>query len=93
MTGGALHVPPFHALAVALCMRFPFGGPRVHADGRVVDRDGSWVRNLYAAGADAGGPQGPAHLGGLIAGLVFGAQAAEADPQAVRGSASAVCSR
>jgi succinate dehydrogenase/fumarate reductase flavoprotein subunit len=75
---GALREPPFHALAVAPCITFTFGGLRVDADGLVLDRDGRWIRNLYAAGADAGGLQGPGYVGGLALGLVFGPRIAEA---------------
>ena len=74
----SLGEPPFHALAVAPCITFPFGGLRVDADGRVLDPDGAWIRNLYAAGADAGGLQGPGYVGGLALGLVFGPRVAEA---------------
>jgi succinate dehydrogenase/fumarate reductase flavoprotein subunit len=74
----ALHEPPFHALAVAPCITFTFGGLRVDADGRVLRPDGAWIRNLYAAGADAGGLQGPGYVGGLALGLVFGPRVAEA---------------
>jgi succinate dehydrogenase/fumarate reductase flavoprotein subunit len=69
---------PFHALAVQPSLTFCFGGLRVDADARVLDRDGAPVRGLYAAGADAGGLQGPGYVGGLILGLVFGPRAAEA---------------
>lgn len=74
----ALHEPPLHALAVAPCITFTFGGLRVDADGRVLGPDGAWIRNLYAAGADAGGLQGPGYVGGLALGLVFGPRVAEA---------------
>jgi succinate dehydrogenase/fumarate reductase flavoprotein subunit len=73
-----LREPPFHALAVAPCITFTFGGLRTDPDGRVLDRDGRWVPNLYAAGADAGGLQGPGYVGGLALGLVFGPRVAEA---------------
>jgi succinate dehydrogenase/fumarate reductase flavoprotein subunit len=76
--GDTLREPPFHALAVAPCITFTFGGLRTDPDGRVLDRDGRWVRNLYAAGADAGGLQGPGYVGGLALGLVFGPRVAEA---------------
>jgi succinate dehydrogenase/fumarate reductase flavoprotein subunit len=72
-----LREPPLHAVAVAPCITFTFGGLRVDTDGRVLDRDGRWVRNLYAAGADAGGLQGPGYVGGLALGLVFGPRIAE----------------
>jgi succinate dehydrogenase/fumarate reductase flavoprotein subunit len=78
LAGGPLREPSFHALAVAPCITFTFGGLRVDPDGRVLDRDGRWVRNLYAAGADAGGLQGPGYIGGLALGLVFGPRIAEA---------------
>jgi succinate dehydrogenase/fumarate reductase flavoprotein subunit len=74
----SLREPPFHALAVAPCITFTFGGLRVDADGRVFGPDGAWIRNLYAAGADAGGLQGPGYVGGLALGLVFGPRVAEA---------------
>jgi succinate dehydrogenase/fumarate reductase flavoprotein subunit len=74
----ALREPPFHALAVAPCITFPFGGLRVDPDGRVLDAAGRWIRDLYAAGADAGGLQGPGYVGGLALGLVFGPRVAEA---------------
>jgi succinate dehydrogenase/fumarate reductase flavoprotein subunit len=74
----ALREPPFHALAVAPCITFTFGGLRVDVDGRVLGPDGAWIRNLYAAGADAGGLQGPGYVGGLALGLVFGPRVAEA---------------
>jgi succinate dehydrogenase/fumarate reductase flavoprotein subunit len=74
----SLREPPFHALAVAPCITFTFGGLRVDADGRVLGPEGAWIRNLYAAGADAGGLQGPGYVGGLALGLVFGPRVAEA---------------
>jgi succinate dehydrogenase/fumarate reductase flavoprotein subunit len=74
----SLREPPFHALAVAPCITFTFGGLPVDADGRVLGPDGTWIRNLYAAGADAGGLQGPGYVGGLALGLVFGPRVAEA---------------
>ncbi len=73
-----LREAPFHAVAVAPCITFTFGGLRVDIDGRVLDAGGRWVRNLYAAGADAGGVQGPGYVGGLALGLVFGPRVAEA---------------
>jgi succinate dehydrogenase/fumarate reductase flavoprotein subunit len=78
LTSAPLREPPFHALAVAPCITFTFGGLRVDPDGRVLDHTGRWVRNLYAAGADAGGLQGPGYIGGLALGLVHGPRVADA---------------
>ena len=80
-----LREAPLHAVAVAPCITFTFGGLRIDPDGRVLDAAGRWVPNLYAAGADAGGLQGPGYVGGLALGLVFGPRVAEA----VRATASA----
>ena len=68
--------PPFHALELQPAITFPFGGLRVDADGRVLDRDGAPVPGLFAAGADAGGLQDLRYVGGLALGLVFGPRAA-----------------
>jgi len=68
--------PPFHALELQPAVTFPFGGLRVDADGRVLDRDGAPVPGLFAAGADAGGLQDLRYVGGLALGLVFGPRAA-----------------
>jgi succinate dehydrogenase/fumarate reductase flavoprotein subunit len=68
--------PPFHALEVQPAITFTFGGLRVDADGRVLDRDGTPVPGLFAAGADAGGLQDVRYVGGLALGLVFGPRAA-----------------
>src|SRR6266446_2206841 len=68
--------PPFHALELQPAITFPFGGLRVDADGRVLDRDGTPVPGLFAAGADAGGLQDVRYVGGLALGLVFGPRAA-----------------
>jgi succinate dehydrogenase/fumarate reductase flavoprotein subunit len=86
---GALDIPraarpepladsPFHALEVQPAITFTFGGLRVDPDGRVLDRDGSPVPGLFAAGADAGGLQDVRYVGGLALGLVFGPRAARA---------------
>lgn len=83
-----LNDPPFHALAVTPTVTFPFGGLSVDADGHVLDRDDRWVPNLFAAGADAGGLQGPGYVGGLVLGLVFGPRAADAAWRALRPDAA-----
>ncbi|MFZ0088093.1 MAG: FAD-dependent oxidoreductase [Solirubrobacteraceae bacterium] len=73
----ALSQPPFYALAVQPTITFPFGGLAVDADGRVLDGEARPVPGLFAAGADAGGLQGPGYVGGLVLGIVFGPRVAE----------------
>jgi succinate dehydrogenase/fumarate reductase flavoprotein subunit len=73
-----LLVPPFHALEVQPALTFPLGGIRIDADGRVLDRDGSPLRGLFAAGADAGGLYHEGYGGGLGMSCVFGRRAARA---------------
>lgn len=69
---------PFRALEIQPCMTIPFGGLRVDASSRVLDRDGAPVAGLYAAGADAGGAQDLRYVGGIVFGFVFGRRAADA---------------
>ncbi len=71
-----LVVPPFHAIEVQAALTFTYGGIRVDADTRVLDRDGRPVAGLYAAGADAGGLYHMGYGGGLSMALVFGQRAA-----------------
>jgi succinate dehydrogenase/fumarate reductase flavoprotein subunit len=70
--------PPCWAVEVQPTITFPFGGLAVDTDGRVLDAGGSPVPGLFAAGADAGGPQVARYVGGLVLGAVFGPRAAEA---------------
>jgi predicted oxidoreductase len=70
--------PPFHAVAVQPTITITLGGIRVDADGRVLDGSGAPVPGLWAAGADAGGLQGPGYVAGLALGLVLGRRAADA---------------
>jgi succinate dehydrogenase/fumarate reductase flavoprotein subunit len=72
-----LRVAPFHAMEVQPTCTFPFGGLAVDEACRVLDRDGSPVGGLFAAGADAGGLQDFRYVAGLALGLVFGPWAAE----------------
>jgi succinate dehydrogenase/fumarate reductase flavoprotein subunit len=73
-----LRRPPFWAIEVQPTITFPFGGVRVDAWGRALDRDGAPVAGLYCAGGDAGGLQGPRYAAGLALGMVFGPRAVEA---------------
>jgi succinate dehydrogenase/fumarate reductase flavoprotein subunit len=73
----SLHKPPFHAMEVQPTCTFPFGGLHVDDACRVLDRDGSPVTGLFAAGADAGGIQDFRYVAGLALGLIFGPRAAE----------------
>ncbi|HET6547347.1 MAG TPA: FAD-binding protein, partial [Solirubrobacter sp.] len=73
-----LRRPPFWAIEVQPSITFPFGGVRVDAWGRALDRDGAPVPGLYCAGGDAGGLQGPRYVAGLVLGMVFGPRAVEA---------------
>lgn len=72
-----LSEPPFYALELQPTVTFTFGGLAVDPDGRVLNRDGSSVPGLFAAGADAGGLQDYRYVGGLALGAVFGPRAAE----------------
>jgi succinate dehydrogenase/fumarate reductase flavoprotein subunit len=73
-----LRQPPFHALEVQPSITFTHGGLRVDADGRVLERDGSPLAGLYAAGADAGGMSNEAYAGGLAPAFIQGRRAARA---------------
>jgi succinate dehydrogenase/fumarate reductase flavoprotein subunit len=72
-------VPPGTKLAVrvAPAITHTIGGLRVDPDARVLDRPGSPVPDLYAAGADVGGISTGGYASGLAAALVFGRIAAE----------------
>jgi succinate dehydrogenase/fumarate reductase flavoprotein subunit len=71
-----LRVSPFHAIEVQPAITLPYGGLRIDADARLLDRDNRPVPGLYAAGADAGGVYHVGYGGGLSMGLVFGRRAA-----------------
>jgi succinate dehydrogenase/fumarate reductase flavoprotein subunit len=73
-----LQQAPFHALEVQPSITFTHGGLRVDADGRVLDRDGSPLGGLFAAGADAGGMSHEAYAGGLAPAFIQGRRAARA---------------
>jgi predicted oxidoreductase len=69
--------PPFVAVRVFAAVTHTIGGLRIDEEARVLDRAGSPVAGLYAAGADAGGIFTGGYGSGLAAALVYGRIAAE----------------
>ena len=69
--------PPFLAVRVYAGVTHTIGGLRIDDRARVLDRDGSPLPDLYAAGADVGGIFTGGYGSGLAAALVFGRIAAE----------------
>ncbi len=67
---------PFYALIVHPAITFTFGGLSIDTGARVLRSDGSVVRGLLAAGADAGGAYGVGYAGGLAMAMTFGITAA-----------------
>lgn len=69
-----LDSPPFYGFAVTCGITFTFGGLRVDANARVLDRTGLPINSLYAAGELVGGLFYHNYPGGsgLMAGAVFG---------------------
>lgn len=72
-----LDKPPFYGFAVTCGITFTFGGVRVDAAARVLDRAGAPIPGLYAAGELVGGLFYHNYPGGsgLMAGAVFGRRA------------------
>ena len=68
---------PFVAVRVYAAVTHSIGGLRIDEHARVLDRDGTPVPGLHAAGADAGGIFTGGYGSGLAAALVFGRIAAE----------------
>jgi succinate dehydrogenase/fumarate reductase flavoprotein subunit len=69
--------PPFLAVRVYAAVTHTIGGLRIDEHARVLDAAGAPVRDLHAAGADAGGIFTGGYGSGLAAALVFGRAAAE----------------
>ena len=69
--------PPFIAVRVYAAVTHTIGGLRVDEQARVLDRQGTPVVGLHAAGADAGGIFTGGYGSGLAAALVYGRIAAE----------------
>ncbi len=68
---------PFTAVHVYAAVTHTIGGLRIDEQARVLDRDGTPVDGLHAAGADVGGIFTGGYGSGLAAALVFGRIAAE----------------
>lgn len=64
--------PPFYAMVVRPAITFTYGGLRVDAAARVLDKMGHPIPGLLAAGADVGGAFRSGYGGGLALALVFG---------------------
>jgi succinate dehydrogenase/fumarate reductase flavoprotein subunit len=72
-----LVTPPYYVIELIPAITFTFAGLIVDADARVLDKEGSRIPGLLAAGADIGGLWVRAYAGGAATALVFGLQAAE----------------
>ncbi len=72
-----LDSPPYLAYPVTVGITFTFGGVRIDADARVLDRAGKPIAGLFAAGELVGGLFYHNYPGGsgLMAGAVFGRRA------------------
>jgi tricarballylate dehydrogenase len=70
----AIDTPPYHGYRIACGITFTFGGIRVDARARVLDRSGQPIPGLHAAGEMVGGLFAGNYPGGsgLMAGAVFG---------------------
>ncbi len=75
----ALQTPPYYGYAVGCGVTFTFGGVHVDETANVLDRDGSAIRGMYAAGEMVGGLFSGNYPGGsgLTSGAVFGRLAGE----------------
>ena len=68
--------PPYYVIEVIPAITATFTGLTIDENARVLRDDGTPIRGLLAAGADAGGVFHRAYAGGLAAALVFGLEAA-----------------
>lgn len=71
-----------YAVHVTATVTHTIGGLVIDRDARVLGEDGAVIRDLYAAGVEAGGIAAGGYASGLAAALVFGLAAAEAIAQA-----------
>lgn len=76
--------PPYYVIEVVPAITNTWGGLQVDAEARVLDRAGTPIPGLLAAGADIGGLYDRAYGGGIAAGLTFGLRAAAAVAPAAR---------
>lgn len=67
-----LTTPPYYAIRIMVGATFTYGGVKVNADAKVLDRSENPIAGLYAAGADCGGVYTRGYTGGLCMGLAFG---------------------
>lgn len=67
-----LQRPDYYAIALVPAITFTFGGLRIDERCRVLDRAGTAIAGLYAAGADAGGTYYEQYGGGLAMSLTLG---------------------
>jgi len=91
----AIDTPPYYGYRVACGITFTFGGVRVDARARVLDRSGQPIPGLYAAGEIVGGLFAGNYPGGsgLMAGAVFGRLAGAAAAESVLTAGRAVRGR
>ena len=83
---------PWYVIECEPAVTFPFHGIRIDDQARVLDRAGSPVPGLLAAGSDTGGLWVRAYAGGVAAALVFGltAAATSADTPTSSGTAPTI---
>jgi succinate dehydrogenase/fumarate reductase flavoprotein subunit len=61
---GPVQTPPFYGLEIDPGTIGTSGGPRINANGQVLDQQGNPMPGLYAAGNDSASPFGAAYPGG-----------------------------
>lgn len=68
---------PYYAIEIAPGVHHTMGGIKINTNAEVISKDGSIIKNLYAAGEVTGGIHGAERLGGnaLADIIVFGRQA------------------
>ena len=64
LTLGAIEKPPFYAIPIYPGTMGTKGGPRINADGQIIDVRGSTIPGLYGAGNSVAAMSGPGNWGG-----------------------------